>query len=409
MAVLESQVPVVLAVGVISSLLFRAFIAIVTPKPPILVTDVNKCHELLSSTTLEKRAGPNQRLVVAFGIENGFTTTKEEVHRKFREEVKTSLERNNNDLARKRLGVLISDSIQDFLQKRTGTHQSIPLASVVQIAVFRAALAIFFPDVPRISEDDIIFISSKMTSIWHDSKSRWKTFLAKYFKSRSSIIQDKNKLHEKLKEVFPSLKGANLVEPRENPLNILLPAFMGLYRSVLHCLVEVRFRSSPANLREYVHLFRQFLDDPNGRWYAEENNLSVQHIIAETLRLYPPTRRIYTEGADGVGAVDIEQIHRMGKVWGKQPLRFDPKRWEREGLDVVRTVEYLPFGGKVGTPAEISTCPSRIRGGPKLIAIIVGSLLSVLGEEWGLVTFESLEQDAGLVLKPLPSCVYSKV
>ena len=68
--------------------------------------------------------------------------------------------------------------------------------------------------------------------------------------------------------------------------------------------------------------------------------------------------------------------------WG---LEWQPKRWGREGLDVVRTVEYIPFGGKVGRPAEISMCPSRIRGGPKLIALIVGALLGLLGEGWELV------------------------
>jgi hypothetical protein len=50
MASFQYPVEIVPAVGIISSLVFWVFIAIVVPKPPILVTDVNICHELLSST-----------------------------------------------------------------------------------------------------------------------------------------------------------------------------------------------------------------------------------------------------------------------------------------------------------------------------------------------------------------------
>jgi K+ transporter len=88
----QYPVEIVPAVGIISSLVFWVFIAIVASKPLILVTDVNIYHELLSSTTLQKRAASNQRLVVAFGIENGFTTTREQVLREFRGGVKLSVE-----------------------------------------------------------------------------------------------------------------------------------------------------------------------------------------------------------------------------------------------------------------------------------------------------------------------------
>lgn len=36
-----------------------------------LYTKVSKCHELLSTTTLDKRVPLNQNLAVAFGIEDG--------------------------------------------------------------------------------------------------------------------------------------------------------------------------------------------------------------------------------------------------------------------------------------------------------------------------------------------------
>jgi len=382
------QLQLSLIFGILCFVVLWLVRGILTRKASILVADVNKCHELLSTTTLEKRAALNQRLVVAFGIENGFTTRDEGIHQHFRNEIAATLERNSNDLARKRLGDLISESAQDFLQTSVKTHQQILLINLVRIVVCRTALAMFFPLVPRMSDRDVLFITERMNSLWLDSKSLWKIFLAKYFPTQSSIIRDKNELRQRLTLVFPHLRGSNSIEPSSNPLNILLPACMGLFRVVLNCLLELRFRSSYADLLEYTHLFEQFIDDPNNRWSVEENDLSVQQIVAETLRIYPPTRHIYTKREEGVIAVDIEQVHRTGEVWGEKPLQFDPKRWKREGLDTIQTVEYFPFGGKVGSPAKISRCPSRTRGGPKLIAVIVGSLLRALGDEWFLVTVE---------------------
>ncbi len=385
MADFQVQVQLALAVGAASLLGFWIVRGMVTPKLPLLVTDVNKCHDLLSSTTLATRAPLNQRLVVAFGIENGFTTTDEEIHHRFRKEIKTSLERSDNEFARQDLIKLISSSTLNFLRDCRDTRQPILLVNVVRIAVFQTVFAIFFSDISRISNEDVIFITSKMNNLWFDSKSPLKTFLAQYFGSHSSMIQDRELLHQKLKRVFPSISKSEPIPPSDNPLNVLLPAFIGLFGVVLHCILEVRFRSCAADRNEYKKLFQLFLQDPDGRWYEEESGVSVQQIIAETLRLNPPTRRIYTTRGNKVIAVDIEQLHRTGKVWGEKPLEWLPKRWGREGLDVVRTVEYIPFGGKVGRPAEISMCPSRIRGGPKLIAIIVGALLGILGEGWELV------------------------
>jgi len=288
---------------------------------------------------------------------------------------------------------LVSISVEDTLGDYTQKNELILLVDVIRIAVFRSVMAIFFLEISPVSDEDIIFITAKMNSLWYDSKSPWMIFVAKHFPGHSSIIRDKEELHQKLKDVFPSLKKSGPLNPRENPLNILLPAFMGLFRVVLHCFIEVRFRSFQTTRTQYKQLFQKFLQEPNSRWYTEENGVSVQQIIAETLRLYPPTRRIYTQQKQGLSAVNVEQLHRIGTLWGENPSTFDPWRWKRECLDVVNTVEYIPFGGKVGKPAEISRCPSRIRGGPKLIAVIVGALLGVIGENWSLLPAEKEEDD----------------
>jgi cytochrome P450 len=99
-------------------------------------------------------------------------------------------------------------------------------------------------------------------------------------------------------------------------------------------------------------LFQNLINIPDDPTCCATNDagISVQMIIAETLRLYPPTRRIYMEQDDQrVDAIDIETLHRVGGVWGADPLKFDPVRWVKKdgkGLDVSETEEYMPFGSK---------------------------------------------------------------
>ena len=224
-----------------------------------------------------------------------------------------------------------------------------------------------------------------MNSLWHESKSSWKTLLAQYLPIMSSITREKGKLHQKFRQLFPALEKSAKIHSIENPLNLFLPAFIGLYQVVLRGFIEVRFRSTQTDRKNYRQLFERFLLDPTGAWNRERCGITVQHIMAENLRLYPPTRRIYTQQKHGIAAVDIEQLHRLGDVWGAHPLRFDTKRWKREGLDVETTIEYIPFGGKVGKAAEISRCPSRVRGGTKLIALLIGVLLREIDESWSLL------------------------
>lgn len=86
-------------------------------------------------------------------------------------------------------------------------------------------------------------------------------------------------------------------------------------------------------------------------------------------------------------AVDIEKMHRTGDIWGAEVLRFSPERWIGDQLDVVDTDCYMPFGRKVDGGMEstsMSQCPSRLRGLPKLIAVIVGASMEVMDEGWML-------------------------
>jgi hypothetical protein len=362
---------------------------------PELHYEIKKIGQLLETTTLEKRSKPNQRLVTAFGIDNVFTSLDQKYHDEFRRKIEDNLEKNNSLDSRMQLAQTASVRIQEYVQEYKVAETPIPLAKLIQVLVFETVVSIFFPNEGEIDIGLAEKITSLINSLWYDSKNPIKLALAKYAPAHSGITWGRAELHCLLRYVFQDalhdIPRFDPIPPRDNPLNVLLPAYMGLSRVVMRCFLETRFRKYPKDDQDqkmWKELFQTFIQNPDdSTWYAtNEVGISVQKIIAETLRLYPPTRRIYMQQSNKrrVDAVDVETLHRVGDIWGADPLRFDPSRWIKEHgkvLGVGETKEYMPFGSK---GASISRCPSRRRGGPRLIAVIVGALLQEINEDWYL-------------------------
>ncbi|KAF8859246.1 hypothetical protein BDZ45DRAFT_742485 [Acephala macrosclerotiorum] len=207
--------------------------------------------------------------------------------------------------------------------------KTIPLSQLIQPITFRTVLTIFFLHVARwfnedgrLNDNEVELISEKINTLWYDSNSPWRVFCATYFPARwSSLMRDREMLMMNLEPTFP----------------------WGFFQALTECWHKVN-----------------------------DDRLDVQMIIAETLRLYPPNRRMTSE------------------KWEPDPLKFRPKRLVKEGgegLDISETAEYIPFRRKVdmrdGTRTHsMSQCPSRMRGGPKLIAILVSALLEMIDDEW---------------------------
>jgi hypothetical protein len=80
----QYPVEIVPEVGIISSLVFWVFIAIVASKPHISRTSFQ--HNFTETSSLKSETGR------CFRDENGFTTTREQVLREFRGGVKLSVE-----------------------------------------------------------------------------------------------------------------------------------------------------------------------------------------------------------------------------------------------------------------------------------------------------------------------------
>ena len=175
---------------------------------------------------------------------------------------------------------------------------------------------------------------------------------------------------------------------RDNPLNLILPAYEMLWRVVLRLGIEVLCLD-----RERRHLYEVvlfgFANSPtleNLDSQAFASGMTVRAIINEALRLYS-TRRVYRQHSSARGesddtslvAADIEYLHRDAEVWGLNALDFNPSRWLDDGHVKGKNIQkqrgsFMPFG--YGPFA----CPARHGAAHILIGVLVAVLVKGLGD-----------------------------
>ena len=170
---------------------------------------------------------------------------------------------------------------------------------------------------------------------------------------------------------------------RENPLNLILPAYETLSRVVLLGFLQVTFvKGVHPGLRS---ILAQFLANPTVAAKdkiahgAEEPEVCVGHIVAEALRLYPSVKRVYRQfrmdtkaGPEDVAA-DVESCQRNKTIWGEDADRYDPSRWN-DSSDEAKD-SYIAFGVKP------FLCPAKPVFSPMMIGILVAAFAGQLSSD----------------------------
>lgn len=96
------------------------------------------------------------------------------------------------------------------------------------------------------------------------------------------------------------------------------------------------------------------------------------------LRLYPPPTTLVRNTREGVIEIDIEHIHRNPKYWGYSTEIYDPCRWEVRDPNSLKEA-FLPFGfGRFA-------CPTRGKMGPRLLGVLVATLVTEIDSTFELV------------------------
>ncbi|KAK0100727.1 hypothetical protein ONS95_007178 [Cadophora gregata] len=341
---------------------------------PRRIHNILHVRRILRISTLESRAIPNKRLVAAFGINNAFTTTDVDYHRAFVSKAKELIRTKDHGWVElSNTAQNIADSTLNPLREDSGIL-TLPLIRLVQSLVFRIVVMNFFPGSDMPSDEDVGFITAKINSLWLASKACSGDDTVKLFNDKEQLISKLNSF-TRPRAGFQQLEQTT---DKDNPLNWILPAYETLWRVVLHCFLEVRFRAKPSDALVYKSVIDQFLNQPSQQIFEiplPSSAVTVRHIVDETLRLYPPTRRINRQLSDELVAIDIEHIHRDPIKWGDDALEFRPARWEEKNFD---KMAFKPFGmGKF-------ECPAKNSFGPMMIGVLVGALLSGIDEDFEL-------------------------
>ncbi|KAI5786979.1 hypothetical protein DFH27DRAFT_528201 [Peziza echinospora] len=402
---------------------------------------------------LRARAIPNQHIGSIFSINNSFTTTDETFHAEFR---RLAAQRIKFDKEGWREIVHITEEefsatwkYQQVVGSSTGhgctsitaEHDpAVSLVNLVQGTVLGLILRIIFPGQTS-NKNDGLSEHDRRKEIFHAAKYINTLWLASKRRNPGVIERLRNiytfrRLRAGLEKLIPGnvLNGIPIKD--NNPLSMILPAYETMWRVALLCLVEVNFQrgldtreaEDAAGIRlkqkkeesKYENIFDGFLRNPTKEEFNRvhticttsttpdhdhsgtriDQSISCADIINETLRLYPPTKRIYRSlppsrsfgksklGEGGTVAIDVEYLHRSTAIWGDDALLFKPSRWRkiadvdvdsnsnsnpnpsRQGLagtiDIKRA--FMPFG------AGKSLCPAQAEFGPMVVAVVVGVL-----------------------------------
>jgi hypothetical protein len=211
------------------ALSFRNYKSLRKPK---LYHKIDKINYLLETATLAKRSKLDQRLVTAFGIDNAFTTFDKKYHNEFTRRIENNLKNKDNLDDRIQLARKASVHIQEYIQEYEDMKTPMPLVKLIQVLVFKTVVTIFFSN-----EEEIIIkfaekITSLISSVWYDSKSPAKIAENNYSLTLSSITRDRQEFHGLIKDVCQDalwhMRMSDPIPTRDNPLNVLLPAYMGI-------------------------------------------------------------------------------------------------------------------------------------------------------------------------------------
>jgi hypothetical protein len=305
----------------------------------------------------EARAQANQRLRSAFGIDNAFTTGHSQRHKDYRNTIGTMLKPD---------WIMVAGAAKRLARSQRPQN----LVNLVQSFVLKMTINVLFrPDFPSLDDDSISLVASEINHIWIRSKS-----------PRHIVPWPKqDRLHDALRLLVPN---QDPLDPLRNPMNFVLPAFETMWRIVLRCFIEVRYRGAEetegwiAALKLFLASPSLPLDDPHEEQGGMANAMAI---VREALRLYPPTRHIhrhfqFASGSSVLAIADIEGLHRDTGIWGSDADCFRPSRWADVRHEPEQLQAWMPFG------SSPFLCPAKPDFGPRMVGILVAALVDAFSD-----------------------------
>ncbi|KAG8525345.1 uncharacterized protein KY384_008989 [Bacidia gigantensis] len=329
-------------------------------------------------TPSASRAIPNQRLVKAFNIYNGFTSQDPALGKRFKADASEKI--NISDDAWSKIAHISQTLVHQQISGADTHGDAIFLNRLAQSITLKISLSVLYGLEPSTLN------STAIAHIAEGIDARWRASKIPGSHCPISLVS----LNQSLQTIFPALE---IKEGRENPLNFILPAYETMWRAVLLGTISIAFpderMSHPSN---YSTVLVQYLQSPNKHTFEQihpsEGGISVAHIAQEILRLFPPTKRVYRRyhfpnEEPQLLAADIEACHHDKTIWGDDAQTFKPERWR--SIDEKTKESYMPFG------AGKYACPARVEFAPMMVGLLVAAFVGQLTEAQREISKECTE------------------
>ncbi|KAH9939578.1 hypothetical protein B0H21DRAFT_33022 [Amylocystis lapponica] len=325
-------------------------------------------------TQLASRAIPNARLGRAFGIKSTFVSGDTVVHSTFRANAIGIIPTGNSWGVLARVADNALEAYLPYHFAPAGVEE-ICFDVFIQAITLRVVLVQLLGTDPEALDLDprgIHVVTRGINDLWRMSKT-------------GSAIPP-----HLLTEI--NLRLRTWVPQFPNPIEFVIPAFETMWRVIAIAVAKLH---EDDRSREALGAFWEHPSSERFREWTSEGP-SIEAMMLEVLRLYPPTRHISRAAPAAhipvlssipvVGALlspsvtyvaDVETAHRSD-VWGPRADSFDPMRHHplRSTEAQRKARPLLSFGyGELGCPAK--------KWAPQAAAVIVAAVLTRVGEESG--------------------------
>ncbi|KAI5458751.1 hypothetical protein BGZ63DRAFT_407137 [Mariannaea sp. PMI_226] len=356
-----------------------------------------------------------------FKLNNPFVCGSEDLRKTYRQALMKTFAKTNDD-AWVAIARSVTTSIQALIVSEEASGGGTTLrANVMEIsrnATLVAMLKALF-DIDHVPRGTIMYIGSEIhrLGVW---KKRLDAASSNPGAVPGAFLQCVDRLISCLRNLFSEARETNDLArlilcsvsgtPEAfNPLDLLIPAFEAPWRAVFYTLLAV-LQDGPTRVDDL-----QSLRDCPAR---ERPPPRAKAIVFESLRLYPPVRRMRMSRkaniqqavrmgriADIDRTIDAEAILRDPRYWGSTAAEWKPSRFIRPNGDLNSSV-LCPSAGWLPFAAGGMKCPSAGGFSIRLTAVVVGEILRQLfpqhdqlqwyleGPEW------DLPSAAGQLLRP---------
>lgn len=312
---------------------------VLRPQTKIVVSSLVDIQHILDPASVpveslvRSRALANIRLINAFQLTNTFVSTDEGVHRTFVRHARQLALSKGIGHAFGGLAVDVTSQLGHSIFSQP-SRVDVEYDKFIQILTFKVMISTLFQVNPdTLDIDDVAVVTAGINTLWNLSKSST-TF-------PPGLLEGIN------------TRLSNWIIDLDNPLNIIIPVYETMWQVVA---VGVALLHHDSKSRE---LLDSYLRHPTQQQFAQWEGAiaSVEALISETLRLYPPVRRIsrvvpnrshwvpscFQPYFNQVVAADISVLQRDPTIWGPDADHFNASRHHPNKLTPTQKSTLLAF------------------------------------------------------------------